>query len=153
MRGLEGNAAFLLPDIRDGILVHTGDWGVSNLSAMPNSAGCLHAEPAAIERIADELVARNVTIRKNPGSGADYPYAPQGVAVFEELDDFVTAGPSAPRTRAAYPLFKQCDDQWGDTVMGDNNLTICAVGCLMNTRLVTVSVAVAAALAVAAVVS
>jgi hypothetical protein len=31
VRGLEGNAGFLLPGIRDGILIHTGEW--ANYSA------------------------------------------------------------------------------------------------------------------------
>ena len=42
VRGLEGNAAFLLPYIRDGILLHTGNWtsaGYTPESTMPNSAG------------------------------------------------------------------------------------------------------------------
>ena len=74
----------------------------------------------------------NVTARKNPGGGADYPYAPQGLAVFEELDDFAVAPPRYSRRVAAFPVFKQCDSQWADDVMGENNLTVCAVGCLMS---------------------
>ena len=44
--GLEGNAKFLLPNIRNGILMHTGEWpNWSPPEQMPNSAGCLHASP------------------------------------------------------------------------------------------------------------
>jgi len=31
-----------------------------------------------------------------------------------------------------YPTFKQCDSRWGDNVMGQNNETVCQVGCLMS---------------------
>ena len=31
-----------------------------------------------------------------------------------------------------YPTYKQCDDRWGDHVMGANNDTVCEVGCLMS---------------------
>jgi hypothetical protein len=31
-----------------------------------------------------------------------------------------------------YPVYKQCDAKWGNTVMGSNNDTICQVGCLMS---------------------
>jgi hypothetical protein len=37
---LQGNAAWLIPNIRDGILMHTGEWpGWTPPMAMPNSAG------------------------------------------------------------------------------------------------------------------
>ena len=49
VRGLKGNAAFLLPSIRDGILLHTGAWGSSNLSAMPNSAGCVRRPSVLVD--------------------------------------------------------------------------------------------------------
>lgn len=46
VRGLKGNAKFLLPKHRNGILIHTGEWqNYSNWKApepMPNSAGCVH---------------------------------------------------------------------------------------------------------------
>jgi len=31
-----------------------------------------------------------------------------------------------------YPVYKQCDSQWGSNIMGKNNATICEVGCLMS---------------------
>lgn len=31
-----------------------------------------------------------------------------------------------------YPTYKQCDDRWGDHIMGANNDTVCEVGCLMS---------------------
>jgi hypothetical protein len=31
-----------------------------------------------------------------------------------------------------YPMYKQCDARWANVVMGQNNETICQVGCLMS---------------------
>ena len=89
VRGLAGNAAVLLPAIRNGVLVHTGAWG--NYSSwtpkepMPNSDGCVHAHPEAIHAIWRLLVERcGVEVRPNSGGKRPYPYKPQGlVAVFE----------------------------------------------------------------------
>ena len=43
--GLEGNAAFLVPSARNGILLHTGNWsaaaGWAPPAPMPNSEGCV----------------------------------------------------------------------------------------------------------------
>jgi hypothetical protein len=47
VQGIRGNAAFLIPSIRDGILLHTGEWPAwAPPAQMPNSAGCIHAWPA-----------------------------------------------------------------------------------------------------------
>lgn len=89
VRGLEGNAAFLLPYIRDGQLIHTGNWtsgGWDNTKTMPNSAGCIHSHPEYVERIYKELVKRGVVVNPNTFSGKNYPYKPQGIAVFEQQD-------------------------------------------------------------------
>jgi len=91
VRGLEGNAAILLPNIRDGVLVHTGNWTTEAYSwdprgSMPNSHGCLHSHPESVERIQTELIARGVTANDNPYSGKNYPYTPQGIAVIELID-------------------------------------------------------------------
>ena len=89
VRGLQGNAGFMLPMIRDGILIHTGNWTTAEHGTwnptmdMPNSSGCLHAHPKDIERIYKELVKIGVTVNDNPFSGKDYPYQPQGVLVVE----------------------------------------------------------------------
>ncbi|KAL4467229.1 hypothetical protein ABPG72_005854 [Tetrahymena utriculariae] len=32
----------------------------------------------------------------------------------------------------SYPLFKQCDSQWGSTIIGSGPETICKVGCLLS---------------------
>lgn len=88
VRGVEGNAEFLLPSIRDGILMHTGNWTTADhgtfdprTMTMPNSDGCLHLHPKDIERIYRELLRIGVTVNDNPFSGKEYPYKPQGVAV------------------------------------------------------------------------
>ena len=50
VRGLDGNAAFLQPNIRDGLLIHTGNWSTPGRPwdasmEMPNSSGCVHVHP------------------------------------------------------------------------------------------------------------
>lgn len=92
VRGLEGNAAFLLPNIRDGVLLHTGNWSTpengiwSNTKDMPNSSGCIHAHPDSVKRVYELLVNLGVQIRENTFSGKNYPYKPQGIGVFEVID-------------------------------------------------------------------
>jgi len=87
VRGLEGNARVLLPHLRDGILVHTGEWpGWTENHTMPNSHGCIHVWPAEVKRIEQELLKLGVVERKNPMTGKDYPYKPQGLLSIEEVD-------------------------------------------------------------------
>eukprot|EP00286_Rhodomonas_abbreviata_P013550 CAMPEP_0181325716 /NCGR_PEP_ID=MMETSP1101-20121128/21086_1 /TAXON_ID=46948 /ORGANISM="Rhodomonas abbreviata, Strain Caron Lab Isolate" /LENGTH=280 /DNA_ID=CAMNT_0023434067 /DNA_START=205 /DNA_END=1047 /DNA_ORIENTATION=- len=91
VRGLDGNALLMLPNIRDGILIHTGNWTTEAVDwkpsvDMPNSSGCLHAHPSDVERIYSLLVGLGVEVRENPFSGKDYPYKPQGIAVIELVD-------------------------------------------------------------------
>lgn len=92
--GLKGNAAFLLPNIRSGLLLHTGNWSTpehpwDSSKPMPNSSGCLHAHPEDIQAIYKHLVALGVKVNPNPyASGQQlqlgaYPYPPQGVAVVQ----------------------------------------------------------------------
>lgn len=92
IHGLEGNAQFMTPYIRDGMLLHTGNWtsaegGWDPTMNMPNSAGCLHSHPSEVERIYQTLVSIGVKVNDNTFSGKDYPYKPQGVAVVELLQD------------------------------------------------------------------
>mmetsp|Transcript_6818 Transcript_6818/g.10119 ORF Transcript_6818/g.10119 Transcript_6818/m.10119 type:complete len:309 (+) Transcript_6818:43-969(+) len=91
VRGLDGNAKLLLPNIRDGILIHTGNWTTDTVDWNPtmdmaNSAGCVHAHPAQVERLFSSLVKLGVEVRPNPFSGRNYPYVPQGVGVIELID-------------------------------------------------------------------
>jgi hypothetical protein len=89
VRGLEGNAAFMLPNIRDGQLIHTGNWydqGWIPSKPMPNSAGCVHSHPEHIERIYKALVSIGVSVNENTFSGKDYPYKPQGIAVIQSIN-------------------------------------------------------------------
>lgn len=81
----------VLPNIRDGILVHTGNWTTSTVQwtprhDMPNSAGCIHGHPADVEKIYSILVSIGVEVRDNTFSGKNYPYKPQGVGVIELID-------------------------------------------------------------------
>lgn len=92
VRGLDGNALLLLPNIRDGVLFHTGNWTTSEENwdpskDMPNSSGCIHAHPADVELIYKTLLSLGVTVNNNPFSGKNYPYKPQGVGVIELIDD------------------------------------------------------------------
>ena len=100
VEGLAGNAKWLVPGLRNGILLHTGEWpDWQPPQPMPNSAGCVHAWPDMIDRIQETLVAIGVEVRPNtskpsrpgwlsilytdPMRGVDgelpYPYKPQGL--------------------------------------------------------------------------
>jgi hypothetical protein len=80
VQGLQGNAGFLVPGIRDGILVHTGAWpGWSPGETMPNSEGCIHSEPDFIKTIWQTLVSLGVKVNTNTGGKLPYPYKPQGL--------------------------------------------------------------------------
>lgn len=91
VRGLEGNAAMLLPNIRDGVLIHTGNWTTDDYNwdpkgLMPNSHGCLHSHPLTVEMIQAKLLDIGVVANDNPFSGKNYPYTPQGIAVIELVE-------------------------------------------------------------------
>lgn len=91
VRGLEGNALLLAPNIRDGMLFHTGDWSTTNdpwntSEDMPNSSGCVHGHPEDIKKIYEELVKIGVKVNPNTYSGKNYPYKPQGIAVVELIE-------------------------------------------------------------------
>jgi hypothetical protein len=89
VRGLQGNAAFLLPTIRDGQLIHTGNWtsgGWTPAHTMPDSSGCVHTHPHHVYEIWQALVKLGVTVNENTFSGVDYPYKPQGILVVEMRD-------------------------------------------------------------------
>jgi len=91
VRGLEGNALMMLPNLRDGLLLHTGNWTSAEhpwnpTMDMPNSSGCIHAHPEDVERIYQILVKQGVKVNDNTFSGKNYPYATQGVGVIELVD-------------------------------------------------------------------
>lgn len=80
VQGLRGNALYLIPDFRDGILLHTGEWpGWHAPMSMPNSEGCIHAWPQEIDTIAKTLKALGVVAHKNTNGKLPYPYRPQGL--------------------------------------------------------------------------
>ncbi len=88
VKGIRGNAELLLPYIRDGILMHTGQWSSpehpwDSSMPMPNSLGCMHGHPEDIAKVSELLQKNGVVVNDNPFSGKDYPYAPQGVLVVE----------------------------------------------------------------------
>ena len=63
--------SFLLPSIRDGILMHTGEWSSpehpwNSTMPMPNSLGCLHGHPKDIAKISELLQANGVVVNENP---------------------------------------------------------------------------------------
>ena len=80
VKGLKGNAAFLVPNIRNGILIHTGMWpNWVPGSQMPNSAGCVHTYPSYVKKIWETAISLGVAVRNNTNGKLPYPYKPQGV--------------------------------------------------------------------------
>lgn len=79
--GLEGNAKVVIPYIRNGILLHTGQWDNWNTSKpMPNSHGCMHAWPRDVKLISDILTQQlGVVAHENPFGKLPYPFDPQGL--------------------------------------------------------------------------
>jgi len=87
VQGLEGNANIIISDIRDGILMHTGEWPHWNSSMpMPNSHGCIHGHPEDINKVWKILVSIGVQIRPNTDGKLPYPYPPQGILSVEQID-------------------------------------------------------------------
>jgi hypothetical protein len=94
VRGVAGNWAWLATNdaatmVRDGILLHTGNWseaGWAPPAPMPNSLGCIHAWPASIERVWRTLVGLGVAVRPNTGGGLPYPYKCQGLLSVQLVD-------------------------------------------------------------------
>jgi hypothetical protein len=87
VQGVAGNAAWLVPNIRDGLLLHTGNWsevGWAPPAPMPNSLGCIHSWPDEIEAVWQTLTQRmGVQVRPNTGGALPYPYAPQGLMAIQ----------------------------------------------------------------------
>lgn len=99
--GLQGNLGFLIPAIRDGILVHTGEWSQHTSPAwgppapMPNSAGCVHSWPEKIRTIANILQQEcGVVARPNSDGHRPYKYQPQGLISIQLMPDPVEAKPN-----------------------------------------------------------
>ena len=72
------------------ILVHTGAWanasGWTPDQPMPNSAGCVHTHPSALQLLGELLKSRcGVVARPNTDGRLPYPFSPQGLAVVYEL--------------------------------------------------------------------
>ncbi len=88
VQGLAGNALVVLPNIRNGILQHTGEWPGWNVTQpMPNSDGCVHCHPDAVFTVWQILVNQlGVAVRNNTNGKLPYPYVPQGL-VSVELQD------------------------------------------------------------------
>jgi len=87
VQGLQGNAAIVISDIRDGILMHTGEWPNWNPTMpMPNSHGCVHGHPQDIEQVWQLLVSIGVQVRPNTFGALPYPYPTQGLLSIEQID-------------------------------------------------------------------
>lgn len=91
VRGLQGNALLLLPNIRDSILIHTGNWSTpshpwTEAQDMPDSSGCMHGHPSDIDTVAKLLQGLGVVPNPCCFGGKNYPYKPQGVGVVELMD-------------------------------------------------------------------
>lgn len=89
VQGLEGNMKFLISNIRDGILMHTGEWPHWNPSdPMPNSHGCVHCHPTDIEAVWHILVDQlGVEVHQNTFGKLPYPYKAQGLLSIELVED------------------------------------------------------------------
>lgn len=88
--GIKGNAALILPHIRNGILIHTGNWqnyGWDGKGPMPNSSGCLHVHPNDAKRISEILLKLGVIANENPFGELPYPFEPQGIISVELIDE------------------------------------------------------------------
>lgn len=87
VQGLAGNMAVVIPTIRDGILLHTGEWaGWHAPMPMPNSHGCIHSWPNCIEDIWQTLIGLGVVAHENEGGVLPYPYVPQGIISVQQMD-------------------------------------------------------------------
>lgn len=86
--GLSGNMALLLPSIRTGLLLHTGEWpNWQPTDPMPNSDGCIHIHPTEVKTIADILINQlGVEMRVNSNGTLPYPYSPQGLISIQQFD-------------------------------------------------------------------
>jgi len=87
VQGIKGNAKIVISDIRDGILMHTGEWKNWDPSKpMPNSHGCIHGHPEDIKKVWKILVSIGVRVRPNTDGKLPYPYVPQGILSLEQID-------------------------------------------------------------------
>lgn len=81
------NSQLLLPNIRDGVLMHTGEWpNWNDDDQMPNSSGCIHIHPDDLAIINQIVMSQlGVIANKNPFSGKNYPFKPQCIISIEQL--------------------------------------------------------------------
>ena len=73
---IKGNAYYIYPNIRFGILLHTGEW--KSYSPMADSLGCLHILPKHAEHLANVLKHEmGVVVRENLLGKHSFPYNQQ----------------------------------------------------------------------------
>ncbi|KAN0050108.1 hypothetical protein ACTA71_003211 [Dictyostelium dimigraforme] len=88
VQGIAGNAAIVISSIRDGILMHTGEWpNWTPSQPMPNSHGCVHGHPTDIDQVQTILSTQlNVAIRQNTYGAMPYTHQPQGILSIDLID-------------------------------------------------------------------
>lgn len=91
VQGLAGNGAWLVPNIRDGLLIHTGEWAQYSPwhppLPMPNSHGCIHTWPHSVYDIWQRLTLdMGVKVRPNTNGALPYPYKSQGLLSVQLMD-------------------------------------------------------------------
>jgi hypothetical protein len=81
--GAAGNAGWLLPNLRNGILLHTGEWPLEN-GWPPCSHGCIHTVMPSMKKIVQILTEQlSVRVHNNTGGKIPYPYKTQGYVAVE----------------------------------------------------------------------
>ncbi|EGC30978.1 hypothetical protein DICPUDRAFT_157221 [Dictyostelium purpureum] len=88
VQGIAGNAFIIISNIRDGILMHTGEWPDWNPTLpMPNSHGCVHGHPTDIDAVQTILTEKlGIQIRNNTFTAVPYLHQPQGILSIELIE-------------------------------------------------------------------
>ena len=75
----------MIPDIRNGILLHTGEWpDWQDGDQMPDSDGCIHTYPNELNEI-DNIVMNKLGVAAQTNEGGDGNYTPQGIISVQQL--------------------------------------------------------------------
>ena len=87
VQGLDGNAKFLIPSLRNGLLLHSGAWDLPKPSPiMPNSNGCIHIHDNDMKIIAQILKEKlDIKLHNNTYGKWPYPFQAQGIISIEVI--------------------------------------------------------------------